>query len=777
MYTSHSSRPLRHVLAWLCAMLLLTQTAWSQSAVQGRVVDAQTAEGIAFATVLLRSMADTTHTSATITDLNGGYAFQAIAPDTYRFEISCLGYSPIRIERTIGSEPTQWIDSLQINEQQIDEVRVTTAYGHTANHKTYTFSNAEIKQSQHAHDLLQHLPMIKADPVTGALLGTGNKSVLILLNGVTSTENDIRMLPPNTIKRVEVYDIPPTRYQNAADYVLNVITSTLENGAALGFDLHHGLTTGYGTDNAYLSLVRGHHKISLDYNLDYNDHRNGIYNSYYDYTLNNQTHSLRYNSTEHFADIMHTARLKYTYIDIDKQIAEITLKPSLSSNLSDMTGTGHYEQDGDTYTEDLSTELYDKSRTLNPAADIYYWRKLGSNNELSLNVSAAHFSSNRNMHSSELRDADQQLIYSDTLDLHNTKTSIIGEANYTHSLSIGRWTTGYRVQWAQMNSLYYNTFGNTNYPSSQLQQYIHTELSGLLGQWTYSLSLGATHIHANTGYKIYDQWLFAPRAVLGRGRVRVLYQFFPQHPNIADLSSNALYRSRHIVERGNPNLLSCNRHTLHAIINVADNPYIYAELYPQVGYNKSPIIKRATEVNGLYEIQAINADMEVLMGLGLVLSIYPFGNETLELFTTIVPVYNIYEIDGKRNNWLEAPPVAGFILQLKQFFFQYSIETNRKRLSYDGYLAYTQNIENHFVAQYQLGNWRFKAGLLYAGLPSADHKRRSLIETAPLKYTSERMLQDKRNMITLGLAYHFGKGKDWEYRRKLNNNDSVAPTN
>ena len=42
---------------------------------------------------------------------------------------------------------------------------------------------------------------------------------------------------------------------------------------------------------------------------------------------------------------------------------------------------------------------------------------------------------------------------------------------------------------------------------------------------------------------------------------------------------------------------------------------------------------------------------------------------------------------------------------------------------------------------------------------------------------SERMLQGKRNMITLGIAYHFGKGKDWEYSRTLNNKDTGAPTN
>lgn len=104
------------------------------------------------------------------------------------------------------------------------------------------------------------------------------------------------------------------------------------------------------------------------------------------------------------------------------------------------------------------------------------------------------------------------------------------------------------------------------------------------------------------------------------------------------------------------------------------------------------------------------------------------------------------------------------------------METGRQNPTYDGYWAITNNIENHFVVQYQLGSWRFKAGVLYAGLPSANHKRISLLETSPLQYSSERMLQSKRNMITLGIAYHFGKGKDWDYQRKLNNNDRVAPT-
>lgn len=763
---------MRTIFFTLSLTLLLCTAALAQVQLNGSLTDRQSGEAIPFASVVLRSTADTTQPHATITDLNGCYALQLPAGE-YSLSISCLGYEPLRAVRQLQGEQQQWADSLNVDAQQIDEVRIT-AVGSSALRKSYTFSAAEVRQSQQGHDLLQHLPMLKMDLASGAIVGQGGKSVLLLVNGSTATDNDVRMLPPKAIKRVDVYDIPPARYQGVADYVVNIITAELENGVAGGFDLHHALLTLYGTDRAYLSLVRGHHKLSLDYDLNLHDYNRYSYNTEFDYELANVKHKLSYKSTGRDARTNHAPRLKYAYVNLDKRIVELTLKPNFSTSLNRRQGIGRYEQDGGLYAEDLSTTSADQERTLNPAADLYYWRKLGEADELSLNVAAAHFDTRRDHSEHEQRTTDNATMFADTLALHNTKASVIGELSYAHTLSFGRWETGYRVQYAWLNSLYDNSFGHSAYSSTQLQQYAHTELSGALGKFSYSLSLGVTHLHTNMGDQVYNQPLLTSRAVLGYGPVRVLYQFFPNHPDVADLSSNARYLSRHIIERGNPALRSDNLHALQSVITVKDAPAFVLELYPQLGYGKNSLVKRFAEKEGHYELQVINANREKVAGFGVYSHVYPFG-EVLGLGTTLVPMYRKMWWDDGQHGWFTVVNDYWLELNIKAFTMTYQLSFSSDRMSRDGYK--TRNTYDdgfsHIKARYQLGSWRFSASLLWLGMEPT--RRAEMLSSEPVRYVHSRVWSNARNMLTLGVAYHFGRGKDWEYRRQLENSDTAVP--
>lgn len=752
--------------------LLLCTAATAQVQLNGSLTDRQSGEPIPFASVVLRSTADTTQPHATITDLNGHWSLQLPAGE-YSLSISCLGYVPLRAVRQLQGEQQQWADTLNVDAQQIDEVRITAA-GSSALRKSYTFSAAEVRQSQQGHDLLQHLPMLKMDLASGAIVGQGGKSVLLLVNGSTATDNDVRMLPPKAIKRVDVYDIPPARYQGVADYVVNIITAELENGVVGGFDLHHALLTLYGTDRAYLSLVRSHHKLSLDYDLSIYDYDRCTYSTEFDYTLSNVKHSLVYNGTGSAARAKHQPRLKYAYVDLDKRIVELSFKPNLSTQSRSRADIGRYEQDGGLYAEDLCTASTDQERTLNPAADLYYWRKLGEADELSFNVAAAHFDTRRERSEREQRTADNATMFADTLELHNTKASVIGELSYAHTLSFGRWETGYRVQYAWLNSLYDNSFGHSAYSSTQLQQYAHTELSGALGKFTYSLSLGVTHLYTNAGNEAYNQTLFMPRAVLGYGPARVLYQFFPNHPDVADLSSNAQYLSRHIIERGNPALRSNNLHTLHAIITVAETPRFVMELYPQGAYGRNSIIKLFREINGYYELQTNNARPELVAGFGVYSHVYPFG-EVLGLGTTLVPMYRLRMWQGGSTDWFSVVNDFWLELNIKDFTLTYQLSFAMPGVSPDGYKVVDSynNGFSHIKARYQLGPWRFSAALLWTGMDPTRSKEVHSYEL--VRYVQSHTWGNARNMLTLGVAYHFGRGKDWEYRRKLENSDTAVP--
>ena len=756
----------------LLLTILLCTTATAQVSLTGCLADLQSGEAIPFATVVLRSTADTAQLYATITDLNGCYALQ-LPVGEYRFDVNCLGYEPLQAVRLLQGEQQQWADSLSMDAQQIDEVRITAA-GRSALRKSYTFGPAKQKQSQHGYDLLQQLPMLKEDLASGRLTGQGGKSVLLLVNGSTATDSDVRMLPPKAIKRVDVYDIPPARYQGVADYVVNIITAEFENGIAGGFDLYHGLLTPYGDDQAYLNLVRGHHKLSLDYDLSLRSYDRSTYSAEFDYTLANIKHSLSYKSTGRDASIAHSPRLKYAYVDLDRRIIEISLRPNISSSLIRHEGAGHYEQDGGLYAEEFTTASSDQERTLNPAADLYYWCRLGGANELSLNVAAAHFDTKRDIGEHELRTHDNAIVLADTLALHNAKASVIGELSYGHALSFGRWEAGYRVQQAWFSSLYDNSFGHSTYSGSQLQQYAHTELSGILGRWSYSLSLGVSHLYSNMGDTVFGQTLFAPRVVLGRGAVRLVYRFTPRNPDVAELSNNTRYLSRHIIERGNPALRSSLLHVVSAAIAPVENDYITLELDPQVAFTKNLMVKRFREAGGVYELQGFSTRRLLMAGFSVWSQLCPFGDERLQFDVFLMPMYGELRWDDVRSEWFTLANSLDVELNIKSFTLKYSLSIPAMQLA-GGYKFMDSYGEgsNDISLRYSVGGWRFSVGMLRVGMNPTQ--RTEMAHPEPVRYVHSQTFGNARNMITLGVAYHFGRGKDWEYDRVLENSDTTVP--
>ena len=56
---------------------------------------------------------------------------------------------------------------------------------------------------------------------------------------MAATDNELKMLPPDKVLRVEYYDFPPARYAGAGA-VANIITREPQNGYGGGVDLAHG---------------------------------------------------------------------------------------------------------------------------------------------------------------------------------------------------------------------------------------------------------------------------------------------------------------------------------------------------------------------------------------------------------------------------------------------------------------------------------------------------------------------------------------------------------
>jgi hypothetical protein len=158
-------------------------------------------------------------------------------------------------------------------------------------------------------------------------------SLLILVNGATVTDNELKMLPPDKVLRVEYYDFPPARYAGVGS-VVNIITRSLDNGYGGGVDLSHAFTTGFANDNAYFAYNKGRNQLSFEYALNYRDYRKRESNDLYRYSLKNEVRESQYFRKDKFGYATNTLGLKYTNQMIDRYIFQIAFKPNFEKRFS-----------------------------------------------------------------------------------------------------------------------------------------------------------------------------------------------------------------------------------------------------------------------------------------------------------------------------------------------------------------------------------------------------------------------------------------------------------
>ncbi len=224
-------------LLHIILFLFLTSSAVAQVNIKGKItaLKGDKKVPVELANIILYSKSDSTKFIAgTVSDLEGNYLFPNIEMGRYRLEISCVGYKTLRkmfrvTLPSVGDHLTRNFQ-LTVDNKALKEVVVMgNRRKQYIDKATYTFKKQEIKSARYAKDLLENLPDLSIDVQTQKLKTINGQSLLILINGVRATSNDLKMIPPNKILRVEYFDMPPARYAGKGA-VVNVITKTLDDG-------------------------------------------------------------------------------------------------------------------------------------------------------------------------------------------------------------------------------------------------------------------------------------------------------------------------------------------------------------------------------------------------------------------------------------------------------------------------------------------------------------------------------------------------------------------
>lgn len=758
---------------------MITYASFAQVTLSGKVSEKDNKSEIPFANVVLYQMNDTTKMfTGTMTDQQGQYHLENIPVGRYKIKVSYVGYEAhqqkLRLAMPSSGNVVVKDFELYPNSMELGEVVVKGSLTRQkTDHKVILFNKEQIANASYAKDLLRTMPNIREEPISGKLSTMQGGGLLVLINGVKSTDAQLKMIPPEKVLRVEYYDIPPARYAYVST-VINVITKTLDNGYTLGIQTLTAFTTGFNNSSAYYSATHGKHRFDLEYELNYRNYKNRIEDVQYGYLLNGMQYQDNTRGKDAFGYTTHSLSLKYAFVEAEKRIFQATLTPDYSTSFSKAVYDGTYQKGNDISVLNKDWDKNDK--TLHPALDLYYWKKLSDKDELSLNLNLNHFQTQGNDNRKEWGKEADNKTYEEFMTLNNQKQSIIGEAAYSRKLSIAsKFNAGYRVEYSHLLSDLNNLFGSSKYISDYLQQYTYGEITGMKNKWMYRLSLGLTHIYSKSLDNKYNRILFTPKMVLGyninnRNSLRLVVNCSPIMPSIDMLSNNAISLTRDIVKMGNPNLTNGSM-TQVMLMESYNNKWLSLLAGGFYQYEHNPINQYFRIDGNKLMLTYRNTSHNHYYGSFIQSQIKPLGNELLQVGLFVQPYWQrVFTPEGVQTNF-SLENRFSLNMQYKNFILDYQYVIPSYSIS--GIFRSLSENSNDLTITYKLKNWQFYAGVLFMGKDA--HYRTETIDGSFVKYSDDRRIRDNKSMFTIGFSYNFHSGKQKEVLRKLNNKDNSAP--
>ena len=638
-----------------------------------------------------------------------------------------------------------------------------------SDHVSYSFDEKAIKSARYAKDLVVSVPQLQLDPVSNNVSSIRGGKILILINGRESTNLQLQGIKPETVVRIDYYDVPPTRWANKADLVVNVITRNPENGYTGGASVQNATFTGFVNGSAYFTHTRGKNTFGLDYNLGFRDYDNRNYHSTYEYLLNGQKYCSDEFRKEHFGYTIQEISATYSNSKEDSYSFQAKLNLNMNHYFSRAKGESEFIQGALTTHNSLLNS--DNEKYINPILDLYFNKNLGQKDEIALNAVGSFFRTQNSKLAKEWVTNTGASVFENDMNLSNRQFNSVVELAHIHKFKIGKLNSGYRFSNENISNNLTNLAGHSEYEVNYFKQYFYTEFSVKIKKLMYRLGAGITNINNKSQYERTNEWSFTPNLILGyqlskNQSLQLISSYKPNTPSGEQLSSNIVQLVPNIVKQGNPYLKPeyLWKNQLKYSFN---NKYFDFNIIAFYNNTKSAI----TEYYSFdlpanrYVLSYENADNYTKGGAQFVGVIKPFGNNYLRITTLLAPIWEkikIKDIEIK-NSYLSNR--LTLVSQYKNFTLQYQF--NIPVFSLDGAFLYTNENQNHLFLQYRKNGWTFTSGMYWMGVPS-EYKSKSYSKSL-VEFTNHTKIQNNKNMLVFGVAYDFSKGKNNEIDKKLEN--------
>jgi outer membrane receptor protein involved in Fe transport len=363
----------------------------------GIVVD-EKSNPIPYASVAVRSKADSTFLRGTATDLNGVFELR-LKPGKYEVTVSFISYQSKTSQSdltyadadlgTIKLEPkTELLDeAIILAEKSYMELKL--------DRRVYNVGKDPNNVGSNAQEILETVPSVEVD-VDGTVSLRGSSNVRILIDGKPSgltgisTQDALRQIPGNLIDKIEVITNASAKYDAEGDAgILNIVLKKDERTGLNGsFEVNAGYPHNYG-GSANINYRKGKINFFTGVGVQYRQ-RPGSGRSFQQFFLEDTTFAYEQTRTQMRGGLSGNGRFGLDYFINDKTslTAFGLYSRSWNDNISDLKYTD-IDENGTTTQEVLRTEDENETQQ-NIEANLNFRRKFKKEDQV-LTVDAKWF--------------------------------------------------------------------------------------------------------------------------------------------------------------------------------------------------------------------------------------------------------------------------------------------------------------------------------------------------------------------------------------------------
>ena len=227
--------------------------------IAGKLIDETSHERIEYASVAVIDQRTKELAAGTLTDENGRFLVESLAPGIYLIEISSIGFETDSI-RNVSISPEQWEVDLKViklnpgtellKEATIKATKSPVSY--KLDKKVVNIKDIDGLESMQTTDILQNVPSIDVD-IDGNVSLRGSGNVRILIDGkpvpsIGEPGSVLNNIPTSAIESIEVITNPSAKYD--PDGVGGIINIILKKDRSDGFNVNvsGGVTTSPGAN-------------------------------------------------------------------------------------------------------------------------------------------------------------------------------------------------------------------------------------------------------------------------------------------------------------------------------------------------------------------------------------------------------------------------------------------------------------------------------------------------------------------------------------------------